>query len=316
MFDVGAGDSFYIEMPNGDDILIDGGLASYGQKIVNKLLKKEKNMSLEYVISTHPDADHAGGLQTVFKKLKVKNFYYPKDTSYSKTKTAKNLMALAKKESGCKVLNAKPGTKISCGDGSYFKFIQSKTDYKSDNEDSVMTYIKYKDLDVLLAGDAEKGAEYNGVAKIDMDIVTAPHHGSKNSSSSSYIKKFDPEAVWVSTDGHKYGHPTQAAFDRYKKYDKKIKVYRTDKKGDVTMTSNGKTKSYNCTGTLITKTKGNVSSSSSKTSTSTKTSSKYVYVSKSNTYHAKSNCSGMKTSTRMTLAEAKSKGAKPCSKCY
>ena len=240
MFDVGAGDSFYIEMPNGDDILIDGGLYSNGTKIVEMLNKREKNMTLEAVISTHPDADHTQGISKVFKKMKVKKFYYPSDVSYSKTETAKEVMKLAKKESGCKIVKAKPGTKIKGGNGSYLEFFQNDIDYDTTNEDSLMCYIKYNKLDVLLCGDVEGDSEYKGLEKINMDIVQAPHHGSKNSSSTSFIKKFDPEHVLISTDGEKYGHPHDATLKRYKNYDSKIKVYRTDKLGNVTIKSDGK----------------------------------------------------------------------------
>ena len=89
---VGAGDAIYIETPSGDDILIDGGTAGNGKKIVNYLKSQEKSMNLEYVISTHPDADHVGGLKYIFQNMKVKKFYYPKDVAYS-TKTAKKKAA-------------------------------------------------------------------------------------------------------------------------------------------------------------------------------------------------------------------------------
>lgn len=73
---VGAGDAIYMETPSGDDILIDAGTAGNGKKIVDYLKKQEKNMDLEYVISTHPDADHVGGLKYIFQNMKVKKFYY------------------------------------------------------------------------------------------------------------------------------------------------------------------------------------------------------------------------------------------------
>ena len=98
MFNVGDGDCIYIEMPNGDDILIDGGSESYGSKIVEQLNKKENNMTLEAVISTHPDAKHMGGLKKVFEKMKVKKFYYPSDVSYTDSSLGKKIMSLAKKE--------------------------------------------------------------------------------------------------------------------------------------------------------------------------------------------------------------------------
>jgi len=143
----------------GDDILIDSGESYYGSNIVKQLNKKEKGMTLEAVISTHPDSDHSGGLQEVFKKMQVKKFYYPKDASY-KSKTAKKLLNLVKLEKGCKIYGATPGTKINGGNNSYIKFIHSKIDYDTTNKDSVMCYVKYNNLDVLLTGDVECGAEY------------------------------------------------------------------------------------------------------------------------------------------------------------
>lgn len=234
---VGAGDAIYIEAPDGTDILIDAGSSGKGKKVVSELLKQEKNMDLEYVISTHPDADHACGLQEVFKKMKVKKFYYPKDIPYT-TKTAKSVLNLAKKEKGCKIYDAKSGTKLKIG-GATFEFIQSSKDYKTDNEDSVMTYINYGNLKVLLTGDVEKGAE-KAAKKYNVDVLQVPHHGSKYSSSDEFIKKYDPEKIVISTDGKSYGHPTKEMFKRYAKYDKNIDVYRTDKIGNIVLNANGK----------------------------------------------------------------------------
>ena len=325
MFDVGAGDSFYIEMPNGDDILIDGGLYSNGTKIVEMLNKREKNMTLEAVISTHPDADHTQGISKVFKKMKVKKFYYPSDVSYSKTETAKEVMKLAKKESGCKLVKAKPGTKIKGGNGAYLEFFQNDIDYETTNEDSLMCYIKYNKLDVLLCGDAEHGSEYQNLKKINMDIVQAPHHGSKNSSSTSFIKKFDPEHVLISSDGgKKYGHPHEATLKRYKNYDSKIKVYRTDRLGNITVKSNGKTWSWSDKGETIklssTSSSSNSSTGSGTSSNVTNNTSTTVYTTKTGKkYHSTKKCSGLSNASAIyesKLNDAKNKGLTPCSKCY
>ena len=74
---VGQGDATYIELPDGSDVLIDAGKSSYGDDVVNYLKNQESNIDIEYLISTHPDADHVGGMQDIFKDLKVKNFYWP-----------------------------------------------------------------------------------------------------------------------------------------------------------------------------------------------------------------------------------------------
>ena len=325
MIDVGAGDSFYIEMPNGDDILIDGGLYSNGTKIVEMLNKREKNMTLEAVISTHPDADHISGLSRIFKKMKVKKFYYPSDVSYSKTETAKEVMKLAKKESGCKIVKAKPGTKIKGGNGAYLEFFQNDIDYDTTNEDSLMCYIKYNKLDVLLCGDVEGDSEYKGLEKINMDVVQAPHHGSKGSSSTSFIKKFDPEHVLFSTDGSKYGHPHDATLKRYKNYDSKIKVYRTDKLGNVTLKSDGKTWTWSDKGQTIKLSSTSSSSNSSNTGSGTSSNvtnntSSTVYTTKTGSkYHSTKKCSGLSNANAIftsNLTDAKAKGLEPCIKCY
>lgn len=317
--DVGAGDAIYIETPSGDDILIDSGTAGNGKKVVNYLKSQEKSMDLEYVISTHPDADHVGGLKYVFQNMKVKKFYYPKDASYS-TNTAKEVISLAKKESGCKIYDAKSGTKLSSG-GAKFEFVQSSKNYSSDNEDSVMTYIDYGNLEVLLTGDAEKGAE-SSAKKYNVDILQMPHHGSGGSSSSAFIKKFDPEKIIISTDGKKYGHPSASALNRYINYDKNIDVYRTDRNGNIKICANGSkwwinTNKYSSQ--KVTSTKPG-SGSTSSTGTSSGTSTKYVYCnggsSSSNKYHKSATAHGMKDAIKMSESNAKKKGYVPCKTCY
>lgn len=313
---VGAGDAIYIETPSGDDILIDSGTAGNGSKVVNYLKSHEKSMDLEYVISTHPDADHVGGLQEVFKSLKVKRFYYPKDVAYS-TQTAKNVINLAKKESGCKIYDAKNGIKIKSS-GANLEFVHSSKNYSSDNQDSVMTYIDYGNLEVLLTGDAEKGAEA-AAKKYNCDIVQVPHHGSSGSSSSNFINKFDPEKIVISTDGKKYGHPNKATLDRYAKYDKNIDVYRTDRNGNISIYANG-SKWWISTNKNSSEKIGKTKAGDSNKDNSSNSSTSYVYCnggsSSSNKYHKTSTAHGMKGAIKMTESVAKKKGYVACKVCY
>jgi beta-lactamase superfamily II metal-dependent hydrolase len=75
--DVGQGDSIYIKAPNGEDIVIDGGNKGKGNAVVS-YLKKQKVDDIEVLISTHPDADHIGGIDEVINAFKVENVYAPK----------------------------------------------------------------------------------------------------------------------------------------------------------------------------------------------------------------------------------------------
>lgn len=330
MFNVGDGDCIYIEMPNGDDILIDGGSESYGSKIVEQLNKKENNMTLEAVISTHPDAKHMGGLKKVFEKMKVKKFYYPSDVSYTDSSLGKKIMSLAKKEKDCKRVHAKPSKQIKGGNGAYIEFIQSTKNYSSKNEESLMCYVKYNKLDVLLSGDVENGAEYKGLEKINMDIVQAPNHGSKSANSTSFIKKFDPEEVLISTNG-KNGLPNSTALNRYRKYDSNIKVYRTDKKGNITIKSDGKTWTWSCKGDKIKAPSSTPSSNDSSSNTSgsngitntpndSNVITNLVYTTKTGKkYHSTKSCRGLSNAKAIydtDLSAAKNKGLTPCSICH
>ncbi|ASW42412.1 MBL fold metallo-hydrolase [Clostridium isatidis] len=80
----GDSDSIYIELPTGEDILIDGGEVWHGDYLVNYL--KTRNLAeedgvedIDYVINTHPHSDHIAGFIKVFENFKVNKFYYPYD---------------------------------------------------------------------------------------------------------------------------------------------------------------------------------------------------------------------------------------------
>ena len=63
---VGQGESIYLEFLDGTDVLIDAGKSNYGKIVVDYLNSQEKSMEIDYLIATHPDADHVGGMQDVF----------------------------------------------------------------------------------------------------------------------------------------------------------------------------------------------------------------------------------------------------------
>lgn len=74
--DVGQGNSCYVRFPDGKNMLVDGGTAQYGSTVVDFL--KSKNVSqIDYLIATHADSDHIGGLNSVIENFEVKSFYRP-----------------------------------------------------------------------------------------------------------------------------------------------------------------------------------------------------------------------------------------------
>lgn len=168
--DVGQGDSIYIELPDGTDILVDAGLASKGSNVVSYLKQQEKDIDIEYLIATHPDADHVGGMKEVFTELNVKNFYYPEDAeSYS---VIWNTVSILAGLEGCNIVDAKSGTNLNLS-GVNIKFVQPSKDYSDNNDDSLVILVDYNNTEVLLTGDATSQTEKDMVnSNLISDIDT------------------------------------------------------------------------------------------------------------------------------------------------
>jgi len=310
-FNVGAGDSMFIKFPSGRTVLIDGGTVSRGSSVVSKL-KRMKVGTINYCISTHPDSDHCGGLQEVFKKMKVRHFYYPGDAAYS-TLTARKLIGLAKREVGCRLHHPQRGTRISGGGGASLTFVQADRNYSSDNEDSLASFISYGKMQILSCGDNENGSE-EAIARHNVDILQLPHHGSKYATSSAFIKRFDPEKVIVSTDGHKYGHPNKEVFKRLRAYDKRIRVWRTDRKGDIVITATKSKWSIAGKGVAVSHYCRSTSSGST-----VHTSGKVFITRTGKKYHRIKSCRGLASASAIysvTLSQAKAKGLTKCAICW
>ena len=252
---VGAGDAVLVEAPGGEKILVDGGLYSKGDKVC-KLLKKKGIKKLDYVINTHSHQDHADGLVKVFRKYKVKNFYYDKKCSYKKgsdkyvSKYAAKLLAAAKSERDCNIVKPDRGDLIECKLGFTIEFVQPEAEYDSINENSLALILKYGKKKVLLTGDVSKGAEKK-IKKYNVDVCDLPHHGAANGTSKAFIKRFDPEYVVVSADGKTWGHPSRKTFKRLKAYSKKLRIFRTFKDGNIQLTMTKKKIKFADKGVLV-----------------------------------------------------------------
>ncbi|MDU7954157.1 MAG: ComEC/Rec2 family competence protein [Clostridium perfringens] len=242
--DVGQGDAAYIKV-NGNDILIDAGPRSNSKELLEQL--KAKNIDdFELVIATHPHEDHIGGMVDVFKEYEVKAFYSPKITHT--TKTYENLVKAVKDE-GLKTKELKSGMVIDLGEGAKFEvFTPQKSEYEELNDYSPIMKLSFGYTSYLFTGDAEKLAEEEALAKyktsLDSDVIKFGHHGSSSSSSNAFIEAISPKYGIIScAKDNKYGHPHRETLDIIKKYN--IKTFRTDTDGEIILTSDGKSITFN-----------------------------------------------------------------------
>ena len=232
----GQGDAIYIKAPNGEDILIDAGNKD-GSDIV-AYLKKQKVDDIEIMISTHPDADHLGGLDEVLYAYKVEKVYAPK-VSHT-TQAYKEFLVAVQKEK-LKINTVTKGTTLSIK-GVKAVFVAPVKTYKASdlNNWSAVLHMTYNKNTFLFTGDAEALSEKDMIASkqvLKADVLKVGHHGAKEATTSEFLNAVKPKYGIVSVGKNSYGHPTPSALDRLKKA--KVTVYRTDQKGHVVVTSDG-----------------------------------------------------------------------------
>jgi beta-lactamase superfamily II metal-dependent hydrolase len=114
----------------------------------------------------------------------------------------------------------------------------------SDNNSSVILRITHGKNSFLFPGDAEREAEEEIVQTygpgLRSNVLKAPHHGSKTSSTEEFLSAVSPNLAVISCGRkNRYGHPYPAVLERLEKLG--VSVYRTDLDGTVEIISDGET---------------------------------------------------------------------------
>ncbi|MFD0048039.1 ComEC/Rec2 family competence protein [Actinomycetes bacterium NPDC127524] len=237
-FDVGQGDSTFIQTPKGENILIDGGNNDKGDDVVRYLNQLHVN-ELDDMIATHPDSDHIGGLDTVLNNVKVKNVYTPRVTH--DTRTYEDFL-LAVKNQGLKLKQAKAGVDLGLK-GATMKLVAPVRNYGSEMNDwSAVAKLTYgKKGTFLFTGDAPFRSEDDMIASnqdISAQVLKVGHHGAKTATSQDFLNAVKPKYAVISVgQGNSYGHPTEEVLNLLKEND--IKIFRTDESKTILATTDG-----------------------------------------------------------------------------
>lgn len=229
---VGQADSTLIVM--GDDVmLIDAGNKSDGINIVN-FLKSQKINEIDYLIETHSDDDHSGGIEEIIHNLNVAQIYMPKSAiNKSKIKDEVSINIFSDLE---QIYNLSTATwKVLSVDNS------ENVSENKDNDTSVVIQLNYENNKFLFMGDATSTVEkqlLNNHKLEKVDVLKVGHHGSNGSSSQNFLDVILPKYSIISVNNSEYSkHPSKETLDRLKSINSEI--YRTDEKGTVWITSNG-----------------------------------------------------------------------------
>ncbi len=234
--DVGQGDSIFIELPNDQTMLIDAGENYHGEGIIN-YIKKAGHSKIDYLVATHPHSDHIGSLPYIVRNYEIGTVYMPKVSATSKLYESLLKSVKSKKLS---VKNGKAGVNIvKIDDLSVDIIAPSKIDESNLNNCSIVIMLKFGNNSFLLTGDAETGEMKTVKADLNAQVLKAGHHGSKNSTTKSLLKKINPEITIISCGkNNEYGHPDKEVLTLLKNI--KSSVYRTDKDKTIVIVSDGK----------------------------------------------------------------------------
>lgn len=234
--DVGQADSIFIELPNNEVMLIDGAESQNSEDIIS-YIKELNYQKIDYLIGTHPHADHIGGLSKIIESFEIGTIYMPKVVATSKT-YENLLVTIANK--GLKIKTGKAGVNIIDEDNFKISIISpNKDSYDSYNNYSLVIKMVYKEASYLFMGDAEELVEKEIISDVKSDVLKVGHHGSNTSSSEDFLKKVSPKYAVISVgENNKYNHPSDITLEKLKKYTSNI--YRTDINGNIIISSDGK----------------------------------------------------------------------------
>jgi competence protein ComEC len=245
--DVGQGDAIAIRFPDGATWLIDAGPGwdggDEGRRTVVPWLRRQGVRSLEWLVTSHPDLDHIGGAQSVLAGIPVRRWGSGGPVAASEAYLDLVTGAGAPRLPPAEPLRA--GRRLRQGGVSIDVLHPSEAWVPRDpyaakipaNEGSVVMLMSAGACRLLLTGDLGAPGETALVDEMGdslrAELLHAGHHGSRYSSSASFLARVRPRIAIVSAGaGNRYGHPHPDTLRRFERIG--AVVHRTDRVGSIT----------------------------------------------------------------------------------
>ncbi|MEW6126174.1 MAG: ComEC/Rec2 family competence protein [Acidobacteriota bacterium] len=280
--DVGQGDAALVVFPQGTTMLIDGGGEltyrkkqpaeskkfndeampltaldqdaeeqetnyrepgfAVGESVVARFLWSLGLTDIDYVLATHADADHIGGLSEVMKNLQAREAIVGRVVS-SNPEFDKFVKVANACQTPLAILTSGEIFEI---DGVKIEVLHPQTATQAQekaNNTSIVLRLIYGSTAILMTGDIEKNAEaalLNSGVNLRAEVLKVPHHGSKTSSTDAFIDAVKPQLAILSVgERSRFGHPHKVVIERFLKRD--VKLLQTGRSGMVTLQSDGAT---------------------------------------------------------------------------
>lgn len=234
--DVGQGEAILIALPE-KTMLIDAGPTGSAPKITQTLheLGREK---IDYLIATHPDEDHIGGMADVISSTQIGTIYAPNKTNNTAT-YRKFLTAI--QNNNLQITLAEAGTTIDQTNDYKIEILWPTKDanFPDTNDYSIIIKLTVGNKTFLFTGDAPTSTILQSNPG-HIDVLKLSHHGSRTGTNEQLVRKLSPTYAVISYAlDNSYGHPMQSVLNALHKHS--VEIWGTGANGTITITCDGTT---------------------------------------------------------------------------
>ena len=232
--DVGQGEAILIALPE-KTMLIDAGPTGSAPKIAQVLQELGRD-KIDYLVATHPDEDHIGGMADVISSTQIGTIYAPNKTNNTAT-YRKFLTAI--QNNNLQITLAEAGTIIDQTDSYKLEILWPKKDanFPETNDYSIIIKLTVGNKTFLFTGDAPTNAILNSNPG-HIDVLKLSHHGSRTGTTEQLVRKLSPTYAVVSYAlDNSYGHPMQSVLNALHKHS--VEIWGTGANGTITITCDG-----------------------------------------------------------------------------
>ncbi len=292
-------------------MLIDAGNPGDEDEIID-YLEAQNVDELDYLIGTHPHADHIGGMDDIIDTFPIGTILMPDVTS--NTNVFENALDAVDRK-GMTITVPEVGDNYNLSAAQFTVLAPNDSGYEDLNNDSIVIRLVFEETSFLFEGDAEDISESEMLSndyEVDSDLLKVGHHGSDSSSSLLFLNAVSPQYCVISVgEGNSYGHPTAGTLARLASIG--AEIYRTDLSSTIVATSDGTNITLDKSASPI---KTTVPPASSNTPVSSDEDEVTVYITNSGEKYHADGCRYLSNSEiPISLDDALAEGYEPCKVC-
>ena len=234
--DVGQGDATWIALPGGGSMLVDAGPADEerdaGKLAIEPALRAEGRGRATLAVLSHAHLDHFGGFTWLAGRRWIGTLI---ENGSDPSGAWRVRLKEALRRGGGRLAPLSRDSTFSVAGRTTVAVVRG-LETGGENDRSLAVTLQTEAVSVLFAGDLESAGEAAVLPHLGrVQVLKAPHHGSKTSSGPAWIDRLSPRIVLVSCgERNRFGHPDPEVLDRYRRAG--ASVWRTDQEGAVRVT--------------------------------------------------------------------------------